>query len=284
MAYLASKRAPRLLVRVFSGAAALIALAGPYQSQQALAAERWPARVTASYDVDFNGFNIGTFDFEASVHGKTYVLAGDAQISAFLGIIKWRGLTRTAGRVRGVAPRPKAYSFDYRSGDKGGFIKMGFKSNRVARVSAFPAAVASGTIPLKPKHLNRVLDPLSAVMAMTKVKGDDPCARRLPIFDGKQRFDLILSYAGRRQIRSSGRNMMGYVCSVRYRPIAGYQPNAQTQKMANSDGLKIILQPISSARLLVPYQIVIPTIAGSVTITSKRITVSTATENIALVN
>ncbi len=275
------------VLKLLPGAAAAVTLAAliaPVLSQKALAAELWPASVKASYVIDFNGFNIGTFEFDASVHGKTYVLSGDANISALLGVINWRGVTRTSGRVRGVSPKPAAYTFEYRSGAKGGAVSMGFKRGRVSRVSAFPALAVSGTIPLQPKHLNGVLDPLSALMAMTKAKGSDPCARRLPIFDGKQRFDLILSYAGRQRIRSGGRDAVGYVCSVRYRPIAGYKRDAQTVKMANSTGLKIVLQPISGAKLLVPYQITIPTVAGPVTITSKRISVSTRGEHIALVN
>jgi len=285
MAYLADAKASRLFAKLLPGAAAaLVMLSSSFQSTQASAADPWPASVKASYSIEFNGFNIGSFDFDASVHGKTYVLSGDAKISALLGVINWRGMTRTAGRVRGIAPRPATYSFDYQSGSKGGSINMGFKANRVTAISAIPAQAVGGTVPLQPKHLKRVLDPLSSLMAMTKAKGKDPCARRLPVFDGKQRFDLILSYAGRQRIRSGGRDAVGYVCSVRYRPIAGYQPNAQTQKMANSTALRIVLQPISGARLLVPYQITIPTIAGSITITSKRISVATPNEVIALVN
>ena len=284
MAYFASGRAQKLFARLIPGVAAIVALTGPILSHSATAGDPWPAAVKASYAINFNGFNIGSFEFNASVRGAAYVLSGDAKISALFGAIKWRGITRTAGLVRGIAPRPAGYTFDYRSGTKGGSIKMGFKSNRVSTVSAVPAAVAAGTVPLQAKHLNNVLDPLSAVMAMTKARGDNPCAHRLPVFDGKQRFDLVLSYAGRTRIRSDGKERVGYICSVRYRPIAGYQPNAQTRKMARSTGLKVILQPISGARLLVPYQIIIPTIAGSVRITSKRVSVSTANEHIALVN
>ena len=283
MAYLAARRAIRLLATFSLGATTAILASTSFLSK-ANAAEPWPAMVKASYDIDFNGFNIGSFEFNASVHGNTYVLSGDARISALLGVIKWRGLTRTAGKVNGLKPRPKAYTFEYRSGKKGGSIKMGFRSNRVTTVSASPPSPVTGTVPLKPKHLNGVLDPLSAVMAMTKARGDNPCAHRLPVFDGKQRFDLVLSYIGRQGIFTNGRQSVAYICSVRYRPIAGYQDNAQTRKMARSSGLKILLQPIASARLLVPYKIIIPTIAGSVTITSRRISVATPTEHIALVN
>jgi|GEM_PF-2434200 len=266
---------------IVSAAAAL--LAGSFQSQ-AMAGEAWPAKVDAVYAIAFSGFNIGTFTFSSSVHRGVYVLSGDARVSALLGIVKWQGLTRTAGRVKGVTPKPAAYTFDYRSGSKGGSIKIGFRSGKVSHVSAFPAMPVAGTVPLKPYHLNRVLDPLSALMAMAKTKGANPCAHRLRIFDGKQRFDLILSYAGKQRIKDRSGTGIGYVCNVRYLPIAGYQPNARTKAMAGSSGIRIILRPVPGARLLVPHKIIIPTIAGTATLTSKSITVTTAkSEQIALV-
>lgn len=287
MAFLPVLRVTRLpshgRIKSLAGAVAAALLSSSFQST-AIAGELWPAKVDAVYAIAFNSFNIGTFRFSSSVHRGTYVLQGDAQVSALLGIVKWQGLTRTAGKVKGVAPKPAGYTFDYRSGSKGGSIKIGFRSNKVSQVSAIPAAPVTGVVPLKPQHLKRVLDPLSALMAMTKAKNDNPCAHRLPIFDGRQRFDLVLSYAGKQRIEDRNGVGVGYICNVRYVPIAGYQPNAQTKAMAGSNGIRIILRPIPGARLLVPHKITIPTIAGTATLTSKRIDVTTAkSEQIALV-
>jgi hypothetical protein len=41
--------------------------------------------------------------------------------------------------------------------------------------------------------------------------------------------------------------------------------------LATTDGIEVILRPIPSANVLVPYQVTIPTILGYATLNSKRI-------------
>ena len=58
-------------------------------------------------------------------------------------------------------------------------------------------------MPLREQHLKGVLDPLSAIMVLSRGSSANPCDRRLPIFDGKERFDLVFSYKGEMQGRPS---------------------------------------------------------------------------------
>ncbi len=51
------------------------------------------------------------------------------------------------------------------------------------------------TIPLTPQDLKGVLDPLTAILdAEPHVDAPTPCGRGVPIFDGKQRFDIDLKF------------------------------------------------------------------------------------------
>jgi len=40
----------------------------------------WPAQVNAVYSITFNGFDIGTFEFNSAVNGQAYALTGDAKL------------------------------------------------------------------------------------------------------------------------------------------------------------------------------------------------------------
>jgi hypothetical protein len=134
-------------------------------------------------------------------------------------------------------------------------------------------------VPVKDQHLKDVLDPLSAVMALLRGGMAQPCGRKLAIFDGKQRFDLLLSPRGQRRItetRPSGQPGLAFVCRVRYVPIAGYKMNEETKSMAESSGIEVALRPIPTANLLVPYEVTVPTIAGPAKLTSQRIEIETA--------
>lgn len=242
-----------------------------------LASEAWPHAVTAVYKINFNGFDIGTFRFRARVDGASYTLDGHGEISALLGALSWRGLTRSSGTVSGDQPQPAGYSFEYTSTSKSGSIKMGFRQSDVASLSVLPAAEDDDVVPVRAHHLKSVLDPLSAVMRLTRADAGAPCGKRLSIFDGKQRFDLQLSYGGLQRIsetRPSGLPADAVVCRVKYTPIAGHKRDTPRDPTGQT-GIEVTLRPVPSANLLVPTRIVVPTVAGSAVLTSERIDIET---------
>lgn len=250
-------------------------------SGQAAANDPWPHEVQAVYKVRFNGFDVGTFEFNSTVQAQTYTLTGHAQLSALLGALTWKGETRTAGTLAANAPRPAGYTFDFNGIGKTGSIRMNFAGDHVASVShAPPLPPQTDTVPVRDAHLKGVLDPLSAVMALarTATSGSDPCQRKLSIFDGRQRFDLVLTFLREERIveaRPSGQPDMALVCRVQYVPLAGHKLNEETQHMATTSGIEIALRPVPSANLFVPHQITVPTIAGSATLTSQWVQITT---------
>mgnify|MGYP003693809471 CR=1 FL=1 len=87
----------------------------------------------------------------------------------------------------------------------------------------------------------------------------------MPIFDGKERFDLVLSHKGEMKVieqQPSGQPGVAHVCRVRYLPIAGHKVDTDTKFMAANDAIEVALRPIPSANVFMPYQITIPTMAG----------------------
>jgi uncharacterized protein DUF3108 len=246
----------------------------------AVAGEPWPHEVQAIYKVHFNGFELGTVTFNATVQAQTYTLSGDAQLSALLGVLQWRGETRTAGTLAGDSPRPAGYAFDFNGIGKRGSVRMNFAGDTVAKVSHTPPIPDEPDfVPVREQHLKGVLDPLSAFMALSRsASSSNPCSRTISVFDGRQRFDLTLALSRQERIsevRPSGQPGIAFVCSVRYVPIAGYRMTEETQHMATTPGLEVSLRPVPSADLFIPYQITIPTIAGSATLTAHWVQITT---------
>jgi hypothetical protein len=277
----------KALIAWLVAAAGCGVIAGAPSGAQAEPAAAWPSQVHAVYRVDFNGFDVGSFEFNSAVNGSSYTLTGDARLSALLGAFNWRGVTRTSGTVAGDAPRPAGYTFDFAGTTKSGSIKMGFSGDAVTNVAHLPPHLPPpGTTPVREPHLKSVLDPLSAVMALSRTSGTNPCAKRLSIFDGKQRFDLILSFKRQERVaetRPSGQPGVAYVCRVRYLPIAGHRASEETRAMATGQGIEVSLRPVPSANLHIPHHISIPTGAGTATLTAVRVQIVTPrNEQIAL--
>jgi hypothetical protein len=255
----------------------------------AAVAEAGRSSVRAIYDVNFTGINVGTLEFQSSADGQVYTLTANAKLSALLGVFSWNGDTRSSGRIVGESPKPAAFTFDYNSNSRTGSTKMSFADDAVTNVTHVPPVrFRSGIVPVHEQHLKGVLDPLSAVLALIHGSATNPCGRRLPIFDGRQRFDLLLSYGGQTRIREqrpSGQPGIAYVCRVRYLPIAGHRIDQETKFMASTDAIEIVLRPIPSANMFIPYQITIPTIAGAATLVAKRVDIVTPSKGqIALVH
>jgi hypothetical protein len=259
------------IVPIFAGLAALTLGVGAASGD----ATAWPALVKASYEVSFNGFSVGTFDFEAHTEDQSYTLSGDAKLTLLLGAFTWVGETRTFGLLSNQAPKPAAFSFDFRANSKVGSTRIDFANGAVVNVKHVPDTPPKPDIvPLREQNLKGVLDPLSAIMVLAQYDNPDPCDRRLPIFDGRERFDLILSYKGQVKVseqQPSGQPAIAHVCRVKYKPIAGHSIDAENSYLATTDAIEVSLRPIPSAHILVPYQITIPTLLGYATITSKRV-------------
>ena len=248
-----------------------------------------PGRVHATYNISWNGLHLGEFTWESNAKGGKYKLSTSASLSALFGAYSWQGVTRATGTYSGSSSLPAAYAFKYKGSDKSGQIDMRFKRGSVTAIESLPVDKGSlGRIPILPEHKKGVLDPLSAVMALSapikgRVDAADPCKRTLAIFDGKQRFDLILSYARRERFDGG---LVGsksvFVCRVKYRPIAGHKMNTETRYMIENDGIEIWLAPVPAANVYVPYNIVIPTWAGSAQITTTKIQIELAGRTVAL--
>lgn len=288
MSYVFSWRVPHVGV-VALGAVALLSLSGSGSKPNAAGDRAWPAEVAAIYRITFNGFDIGRFKFTSETGSGAYRMTGNARISALLGAFKWQGVSQASGGVRGEDAAPQAYAFDYNSSSKSGSIRLGFRDGDIASMSASPPSPPSDEIvPVERRHLARVLDPLSAVLTLTRAGSGEPCRQRLPVFDGKQRFDLVFTPRGERRLterRPSGQPGIVHVCGVRYQPIAGHKRDSEQEAAARDMDIEITLRPVPSANLLVPQKITIPALIGTAVLSLERIDIRTpGSDQIALVN
>lgn len=252
-------------------------------------------RVNAIYRISFNGLDLGQFVFNASNKQNRYELNGHAQISALLGAFNWRSTIRSSGKITRIGYRPGRYAFDFKSNKKRGNLNMRFGGNTVTQVLAQPAIKKSRRrIPVKQRHLKGVLDPMSAILALTNsnkrtISGVDPCKQKpLRLFDGKQRFDLHLSFKRMERLPPQARRDLpniAYVCKVKYIPIAGHKMNSETKFMVKNKDIEVWLRPVPRAKMFIPYYIAIPTMFGTASLTSTRVNIDMPGHGrIALVN
>ncbi len=174
----------------------------------------------------------------------SYTLDTDVQISALLGVFHWKGVTRSTGTLAAKAPKPEDFRFNYESSVRNGSVAMGFGKEGIETISVLPATVeAADTVPLTRAHLKNVVDPLSAILAITHTNAATPCGRKVAVFDGKQRFDIDLRFARTEPVPGIA-GETAIVCRVKYTPIAGYRPTEETRDLAATNGIEIAFRVV----------------------------------------
>lgn len=263
---------------VIPALALLLACTGPTVSGKAE-----DSRISARYNIAYNGLSIGAFKFNSNWNARHYRLQAGARISLLNGMLfEWTARTESAGRLTANGPKPERYTFGYESGDDAGSVRLRFQGSQVSNVNVDPPP-KKNRVPLARHHMRSVIDPLSAVIGLSQFRrapgGRQSCNEELRIFDGKMRYDLTLRYKTTRQVSSAGYNGPAYVCRVNFRPIAGHKPNKEeTGFLENTDGIEVWLIPVRKAQLYVPYYIYLPLPVGSASMTSEQFRLESARE------
>ena len=254
-------------VAVLAALSHLCALAAP-----AAAGE---TRLSARYVISVAGFPVGKADLNYALNDRGYTVDGFGRTSGVVRLFSdGEGKASAKGILNGTHPVPGAYSYDVtEDGDKE-TLTMAFSGNRVGAVELDPPehpALQKRKVPLESAHKVDVLDPLSALFI--PAGADNVCDRILPIFDGVQRFDLLLSPKRTDYFSSERRSFKGrvVVCAVSYRPIAGHRADKkEVQYMQRNSGMEIWMAPLGNTGIMAPVSARLETQVGLLVVDATR--------------
>jgi hypothetical protein len=251
--------------------------------------EAWPTAVQARYHLRYNGINVGSLVVNSNATAKTYTLAGSSKVSVLFGAFAWSSSSSVSGTVEGGAPAPTSFAFDWRQNKKSGSTQIGFREGVATEIAIQPPPrIKRDVVPLTPAHKVGALDPMSAILMLTKADNRPPCDRRVGIFDGKHRYDIVLTPKRTTRLPASsgsGPAETAYVCRIMYEPVAGHRDNDDTKSYASNRDAEIVLRRIPGSEMLIPYSATIPTAWGTGSMVTERIDIVTAAAGkIALTN
>lgn len=265
----------------FCRRAALVLAFGFSAMGSAVAADKsWPVSVAANYRLAFNGFDVGTYQFQSQFDGKQFAASSSADVSALFGAFRWKGSLASRGQINGSGPEPGSYQMAFKAKSKEGSVALSFAKGSVTSVSVLPVKPPHpDAVPVKPEQLKGVVDPISAILTMSHAPNGRPCDKTVPVFDGKVRFDLVMSYKGTERIderKPSGQPAQATVCKVKYKPIAGHKPKDFVNPWVGYDTIEVALRQIPAANVYVPTRIVVPTTIGSAVMSVENVTITSA--------
>ncbi|MCT8971452.1 DUF3108 domain-containing protein [Microbaculum marinisediminis] len=225
------------------------------------------------YSAYLAGVPVGKATLSGTFDGPQYRLDGYGKLTGLAGAVyDYTASASSAGRLMSGGTQPRAFSVDATDGKKSAKVRMTMNQDGVRRLKLTPPVPKEwykhpNRVQVTDAHTKNTIDPMSALIV---AGGNTPsgidkraCERTVPIYNGRERFDVTLEFRKIESISSSdvpGGQVL--VCGAHYRAIAGHRTDKKEVEMAEKIDIELKLAPVAGSDLLVPYRISIPTPIG----------------------
>lgn len=244
----------------------------------AMTASAGATSLRVDYRISLAGLPLGVADLTGSFSGERYDLKMNAQLTGLAGLFtgSGRGGAASTGTLSGTRLLTSGFSANGRSGGAERVVQVGLSAGNVSEVKIEPPfELRPDRVPVTEAHMRGIIDPLSAVVAVAAKSGkpDDPgsCNRSVPVFDGTQRFNIVLSYAETKPVQKPGFSGNVLVCNIRYVPVSGHRTSRPVVKfMEENRDMSVWYAPVEGTRVLVPLRISLRTTLGVSVVEAER--------------
>ncbi len=228
--------------RLWSGILALGlagAAAGPGAADApARAAAEAPA--IATYQLYFGGLKALALKAEIAVSNDDYRIRLDAHTEGLTDwIVAWTSQSMTEGAIHEGILRPERHVSESMFRGNRRDTALLFHADGTIDSKVEPSAVDDEREPVTPEQERGALDPISAVLiAMRALAVHGTCDQRVPVFDGRRRYDLEFRDGGRQILKPTEYGSFSgaaTLCRFRYIRIAGYQKAGRWNNPKDAD-------------------------------------------------
>jgi hypothetical protein len=243
------------------------------------------AVLKVDYSITLEGLTLGSAGLDGTFDDRSYDLKLRGHLTGLAGVFSGQG--QGGATARGVISGPRlsstGFSASARSGSNQRTVQIGVNGGNVTSITINPPFQEEPVdrVPLTEAALRGITDPLSGVVALAAnpATPNEPgnCDRTVPVFDGTQRFNVVLSYQDTRVVRKGGFTGSVLVCGIRYVPVAGHRTDRPSVRfMEENRDMSVWLAPVPGTRMLVPLRISVRTMLGTSVVEAQRWEVSGA--------
>jgi hypothetical protein len=263
---------PRSAAKRAIPAAALLlaaAVAAPAHAQ---------GRFEARYSASVAGIPVGQGAWTGEITHNQYTTAVSGRVTGIVRVLTDAdGSGAARGHVSAGRLLPSSYAVTVTVDHRPDEVRMAFVRGSVKELQVEPPTPYNpDRVPVTEAHRRGVVDPLSAALIQVGGTGEmlapEACERTVPIFDGRQRYDLALSFKRMDQVKAAkGYEGPVVVCMVTYRPVSGHLPDRPSiRQLTESRDMEIWFVPVAGTRFLAPFRISMPTMIGTAVIEAEQ--------------
>ena len=247
-----------------------------------LIAGAWPlsalaqGRLKATYTISMTGVSIGQIVWLVDINEKRYIASAHGKASGMLSVlVSGEGSVVTHGVIADDRLVPSDFTSRISDDEGNSDLRMTFEDGAVKNLIGPPPPPAN-RIAVTEADRRGVSDPLTAMLIPAQAGGNalasGNCDRVLPIFDGRRRYNLALSFKRVDKVTlKHGFSGMVLVCGVVLQPIAGYRADSRLVKyVAGRRDLELWFAPIVGTSFIAPIRVMLPTLLGTLEIAAER--------------
>jgi hypothetical protein len=230
--------------------------------------------IRSVYQADFLGLPVSRSFITMTLNEKAYHIEGTGRTSPVTSIIAPMKATLDAkGAIDAGAVHPASFEAHVTVAKDTYDIKLELKNRTMVKESVVPQpSPKPDLVPVTEAMKKNVIDPLSAFLVPIEAPIEKACARTLPIYTGRERFDLALSFNRKEKVVIPGLfDGEAVVCSARYVPHGGHRSEKKEVKyMIGNKDMAAWFVPLPGVKLLGLYKVEIGTKLGRLTVTLEK--------------
>jgi hypothetical protein len=237
----------------------------------------------ADYVISFARITVGSATVRAEIGSNAYAISASGQAGGIIRLlVDGDGNLISRGSVAGNRLFPSKFMSKINSANDPLDVNMTIENGNVAELTVLPPS-SPDRVPITDADQKKISDPLTALFVPADETGNGlnraTCQRTLPIFDGRQRYDLQLDFKRLDKVtHDTGYSGPLVVCSLGYRPIAGHRASTPFVKyLSESREIEIALAPLAGTRLLAPYRLVVANLLANLVVQANRLETNIAT-------
>jgi hypothetical protein len=233
-------------------------------------------KLDARYSISFARLEVGEISGTVVFGDSDYAISARGRAGGIMkALIDGEGSFAARGSVKEGHPFPTTFTSKIVSKVETSEVTMVLDEGRVKELTAIPPPNRD-SVPVTETNRQGIVDPLTAMLFSAAVIGEGlsqaACRQTLPIFDGRQRYDLKLAFK-RMDKMTAEKGYAGpvVVCSVVYEPIAGHRSSAALVKyLSEGREMEMALAPVAGTRFLVPFRVSVVSMIANLVIVADR--------------
>lgn len=199
------------------------------------------APVFATYRVHVGGVAVLDVEATLSVTDRAYDVTVQARTGGFIGrMFPWETRSQSLGSLDQDGLKPTRHTQVSTFREKPRNVSLAYDAQGNVTASVSPPPEEDDREPVTDSQRRATFDPLSSVLSvLVAAARGEGCARTVPVFDGRRRYDMMLRDSGLRAVAPSRYSIYAgpaRECRVTYQPVAGYNRRPNSSSWLRSDG------------------------------------------------